>query len=232
MTRASCSTHASSRRRFEGLYGRLYDHVIRSRRLRRAAFSVWGSADPLYELEAFVADAADAARLRSTGPVLVDVPCGGGTLLPFLARDAFAGTVLEIDIATAMLDRAVTSYRTTTPRLTAHFLQGDALDLPLSAAVADVVVSVNGLHVVPDHARFLAELARVTPTGGMLWLITPVDGRSLRSRLILGAARRLAVTPLRPPTLVELHRLLGEAGFQVVRSYGGASITGLACVRA
>lgn len=219
----------SRNRRFEGLYGRIYNHVIQSRTLRRAAFSIWGSADPLYDLEEFVADAAAAARTRSALPVLVDLPSGGGTLLPFLARDNFAGTVIEVDLATAMLRRAVALHGSSTPELETVFLQSDALDLLLKEAVADVVVSVNGLHVVPNHARFLSELARITKPGGKLWLITPVDGPSARSRAILGAARSLRITPRDPPTLAELHDLLKEAGFKPFRSYGGASITGIAC---
>lgn len=221
----------SPNRRFEGLYGRLYNRVIQSRPLRRAAFSVWGSADPLYELEDFVADAVAATRTRSTAPVLVDLPSGGGTLLPFLARDRFVGTVIEVDLATAMLRRAVARHRSDAPSLSTVFVQSDALDLGLQDRVADVVISVNGLHVVSDPQRFLSELARITRPGGTLWLITPVDGPGARSRVILAAARRLAITPRQPPTLARLHDLLAEAGFHRVRSYGGTSITGLACER-
>jgi ubiquinone/menaquinone biosynthesis C-methylase UbiE len=224
--------HEPSRnRRFEGLYGRIYNRVIQSPALRRAAFSIWGSADPLYDLEIFVADAVVAAREMSPSPVLVDLPSGGGTLLPFLSRDDFQGTVIEVDLATAMLRRAVALHRSSTPQLETVFLQSDALDLSLKDAVADVVVSINGLHVVPHPARFLAELARITKPSGKLWLITPVDGPSARSRTILAAARSLRITPRTPPTLAELRNLLDEAGFAQVHSYGGASITGIACDR-
>jgi ubiquinone/menaquinone biosynthesis C-methylase UbiE len=216
-------------RRFEGLYGRLYNRVIQSPSLRKTAFSIWGSADPLYELDVFVADAVRAARAMSPTPVLVDLPSGGGTLLPFLAQDDFPGRVIEVDLAAAMLQRAVALHRSITPRLETVFLQSDALDLSLRTAVADVVISINGLHVVPDHAQFLAELARITKPGGRLWLISPVNGPSARSRAILAAARSLRITPLTPPTLAELRKLLEEAGFRQFRSYGGASITGVAC---
>jgi ubiquinone/menaquinone biosynthesis C-methylase UbiE len=137
--------------------------------------------------------------------------------------------VIEVDLATSMLRRAVALHGSSTPELETVFLQSDALDLVLKEAVADVVVSINGLHVVPNHARFLSELARITKPGGKLWLITPVDGPSARSRAILGAARSLRITPRDPPTLAELHDLLKEAGFKPFRSYGGASITGIAC---
>jgi SAM-dependent methyltransferase len=222
---------ARHNRRFEGFYGRLYTLVIQTPALRKAAFSLWGSADPLYGLETFVNDAVRAARSLEANPVLVDLPSGAGTLLPFLVRERFDGTVVEVDLAISMLRRAVAFHRSSTPDLKAIFLHSNALDLPLRDDVADVVVSINGLHVVPDHAGFLAEAARITRPGGKLWLITPVDGPSVRSRAILSAAAALGITPRTPPTLRELRRLLGEAGFSEVRWYGGMNITGLACER-
>ena len=220
-----------SNRRFEGLYGGVYNRVIQSARLRKAVFSVWGSADPLYELDSFVSDAVVAARAASQAPVLVDLPSGGGTLLPFFAREGLEGTVIEVDLAAAMLRRAVALEQGITSDLSTIFLRADALDLPLKGEIADVVVSLNGLHVVADHRGFLEAIARITKPNGKLWLITPVDGPSLRSRAILAAARRLGVTPVVPPTLASLHSLLDEVGFRAIRSYGGASITGLSAQR-
>lgn len=228
---STVGVEASPNRRFEGLYGRVYSRVIRTPALRKAAFSLWGSADPLYDLELFVAHAVRAAIASSTRPVLVDLPSGPGTLLPFLARDGFDGTVVEIDLAISMLRRAVVLHRSSASRLETVFIQSDALDLPLKSGVADVVISINGLHVVPDPGGFLAEVARITRHAGQLWLITPVDGPSMRSRAILAAANGLGITPRTPPTLGELGNLLAGAGFRNVRSYGGTSITGLACER-
>src|SRR5215217_2175476 len=80
---------APHNRRFEAFYGRLYSLVIQTPTLRRAAFSLWGSADPLYELETFVGDAVRAARSLDPTPILVDLPSGAATLHPFLVRERF-----------------------------------------------------------------------------------------------------------------------------------------------
>jgi SAM-dependent methyltransferase len=220
-----------SNRRFEGLYGRIYNRVIQSAGLRKVAFSVWGSADPLYELDSFVSDAVEAARAASDAPLLVDLPSGGGTLLPFFAREGLEGTVVEVDLAAAMLRRAVALGKSISSDLSAIFLRADALDLPLKPCIADVVVSINGLHVVADHRGFLEAIARIAKPSGKLWLITPVDGPSLRSRAILAAARRLGITPNAPPTLSSLHGYLEEVGFTAIHSYGGESIAGLSARR-
>jgi SAM-dependent methyltransferase len=210
-------------RQFEGLYGRIYNAVIQTPALRRGVFSVWGSTEPLQRLDGFVERAVHDAR----DAVLLDVPSGGGTLLGLLAKTGFSGTVVEVDVATAMMRRAVeAAERPGRSSFGVVFVRSDALDLPLRDEIADVVVSINGLHVVPDHSQFLRELARVTKPGGSLWLITPVDGRSRRSRTILAAARALDITPVRPPTLARLHELLERAGFSDVRWHGGESIAG------
>src|SRR4029078_3698232 len=108
----------------------------------------------------------------------------------------------------------------------------DALDLPLCDGIADAIVSVNGLHVVADHAGFLREIGRVARTGGRLSLLTPWDGPGLRSTAFLAAARMLRVTPVTPPTLARLTALVEAAGFTDVRFLGGTSIAGIGAVRA
>jgi ubiquinone/menaquinone biosynthesis C-methylase UbiE len=130
-----------------------------------------------------------------------------------------------------MLRRAVALEKSISSDLSAIFLRADALDLPLKPCIADVVVSINGLHVVADHRGFLEAIARIAKPSGKLWLITPVDGPSLRSRAILAAARRLGITPNAPPTLSSLHGYLEEVGFTAIHSYGGESIAGLSARR-
>ena len=214
--------------RFEGLYGRLYTGVIRGPAIRRAAFTLWGSADPLLRLETIIGAAAEEAP---DGTIL-DVPCGGGTILPLLADTRFAGHVIESDLADAMMRRARDTLTSVpAPRYRTSFIQADARDLPLDPASVDTVISVNGLHVIPRPERFLAEFARVLRPGGRVSLITPVTSTGLRNRMILGAAERLWITPGPPPTLDELHQLLEAAGFEIAESLGGTSITGLVATR-
>jgi ubiquinone/menaquinone biosynthesis C-methylase UbiE len=211
--------------RFEGVYGSIYDYVIRASRLRRVIFRAWGSADPLENMDDFVADAVSTVADQPKA-VLVDLPCGGGTLIPILQREAFKGTALEVDLAANMLARALRLFGVLQPGFQAIFMHADGLDLPLRDEVADLVVSINGLHVVDDPRRFLSEIARVAKPGGGLWIITPVDGPGVRSRVILEVARRLSITPRMPPTRPDLRRLFDEAGFDEVRDYCGESIAG------
>jgi SAM-dependent methyltransferase len=211
---------------FEGIYGRVYDRVIRTRRLRRLVFAAWGSAEPLLELDNFVADLAETI-VDSPDRVVADVPCGAGVLQRLLVETSFRGTVVEVDLARQMLERAVELNQELHPPFRTLFLRADALSLPLNDAAVDAVFSLNGLHVVSDHERFLFELARVLKPGGTLWLISPLDNReSLRSRAILAAAERIGVTPARPPAANRLGVIAHAVDLKEIRSYGGESITG------
>jgi ubiquinone/menaquinone biosynthesis C-methylase UbiE len=214
--------------RFEGVYGRLYNSVIQTPALRRAVFSMWGSADPLLHLDQVVGAAAGEAG----GGTILDIPCGGGTVLPLLAGAGFRGTVIESDLADAMMRRAQRTHHRLQPQYDVRFLQADARELPLEPASVEGIISINGLHVIPAPERFLSELARVIRPGGTLWLITPVSSSAVRNRSILAMARTLGITPGSPPTLPELRAMVGDAGFQIRRSLGGSSITGLVCDRA
>jgi SAM-dependent methyltransferase len=224
------SLGAPTTKRFEGLYGSVYNRVVQSAAVRRAVFGAWGSADPLRNLEAFVADAVRGLG-GDAGGVVVDLPSGGGTLLPLLEREQFTGTVIAADLADSMLARALRLNASLQPGFETLFLRADVLDLPLRDEVADVVVSINGLHVLADPARFLSEIAHVTRFGGGLWIITPVNGPGVRSRMILKAADALSITPGTPPTRSRLRQLLDRAGFEEERDYGGESIAGFALRR-
>jgi demethylmenaquinone methyltransferase/2-methoxy-6-polyprenyl-1,4-benzoquinol methylase len=122
--------------------------------------------------------ATAAARLPSGGSA-VDVACGTGALTRRLARAVGpGGAVTGIDVSERMIDIA-RRRRVDDRRARPRYLVGDALDLPLPDAGADAATIAFGLRNVPDHARCLAEMARVVRPGGrvvVLELATPERG--------------------------------------------------------
>jgi SAM-dependent methyltransferase len=214
--------------RFEGLYGGLYDRVIQSPAFRRFAPLAYGEAGPLVDLGGFAARAAASVR---EGGVVLDVPSGGGTLLPLLARGGLRGRVIESDLGAAMLERAE-RMAARVPELDVALLRADAQDLPLKDATIAAAVSLNGLHCIPDPRAFCRELGRVIEPGGRLWMITLVRGGTRRADAVIVGARALGIIPGPLPDRDALEAMVHDAGFEAVEHLGGEGLLGLAATRA
>ena len=109
-----------------------------------------------------------AARARrippaKPGALLVDLACGGGLLAPHVHGYRHVG----IDLSPGAL--ALARQHGVVP------LRADVLRLPLSDAVADVVVAGEVLEHVTDLEAAVAEACRVLKPGGTLVLDTIAD---------------------------------------------------------
>jgi SAM-dependent methyltransferase len=91
----------------------------------------------------------------------LDVGCGTGALTQTILDQASPKTVQGIE-PSPMLEHA----KATTQDPRATFQQGDAQSLPLESATVDAAVAGLVLNFVPDNARAVAEMARVTRPGG------------------------------------------------------------------
>jgi ArsR family transcriptional regulator len=103
---------------------------------------------------------------------LADIGCGTGSLTVELAR--FAGKVIGIDLSREMLWRARAVARERELR-NVEFRQGDALNLPLKAHSVDAAFCVMVLHFLPDPQRAIANLCRITRSGGTVILVDLVE---------------------------------------------------------
>lgn len=105
------------------------------------------------------------ARIRK-GDVVIDLGSGAGNDC-FVARaeTGETGKVIGIDFTPAMIDKA----RINAEKLGYHnveFRQGDIEHMPVSANIADVIVSNCVLNLVPNKAAVFAEIFRVLKPGG------------------------------------------------------------------
>ncbi|WP_246036345.1 class I SAM-dependent methyltransferase [Cellulomonas telluris] len=96
------------------------------------------------------------------GTRVLDVGCGSGELLARAA--ALGASVAGVDSAPGMVAVA----RRTAPD--GDVRVADAQALPWPAAVFDVVLAVNALHLADDPDAALAEMVRVTRAGGRVGL--------------------------------------------------------------
>lgn len=109
--------------------------------------------------------------LLPPGALILDVGCGPGFDAALFRRRGCR--VVGIDLSHAMLAIAA-------PALAGRVLQADMRALPLAEGSADGVWSVASLLHVPDAdtAKVIGEWHRVLRGGGVLALVTAVDGRS------------------------------------------------------
>lgn len=149
----------------------------------------------------------------AAGDVVLDVACGHGNFTVELARRVGPeGLVVGLDISAAMLARAVARVRRAA-LANVLLVRGDALDLPFVDAAFARVHCAGGLHQMPDLARALAELARVTAPGGRLAASTFAQAGAAVRGWRAWAARRLALHFVPERRLADA---LASAGFAQV----------------
>jgi ubiquinone/menaquinone biosynthesis C-methylase UbiE len=101
-----------------------------------------------------------------TGDVVVDLGSGAGNDC-FVARNLAGpeGKVIGVDFTTAMIEKA----RKNAEKLNFHnveFRQGDIENMPISANVADVIISNCVLNLVPNKDAVIKDIYRVLKPGG------------------------------------------------------------------
>jgi phosphatidylethanolamine/phosphatidyl-N-methylethanolamine N-methyltransferase len=112
----------------------------------------------------------DAVRLANDRPGqrILEVGVGTGLSLPYFRRDS---TVVGIDVSTEMLAKA--RHRVERKKL-AHveaLLEMDAENTNFEDNSFDVVLALYVASVVPDPARFVAEMRRVCVPGGTIVIV-------------------------------------------------------------
>jgi ubiquinone/menaquinone biosynthesis C-methylase UbiE len=98
------------------------------------------------------------------GDRVLDLGCGTGALAVALAARAEPRSILGVDIAEPYIEHA--RRRSADPRL--RFVVGDAVRLDMPDGGLDRSLSQLTLNFVPEPARALAEMRRVTRPGGLV----------------------------------------------------------------
>lgn len=182
-----------------------------------AAYAEWASSydDTGNELLELDLPAIDQILDDLTPGVAIDAGCGTGRLARRLVDRGYS--VTGVDSSSAMLARA----RGRVPG--ASFVPGDLVDLPLTDATADVVVSGLALTHVSDLGGAYAELARALRPGGTA-IVSDVHPELVhRGSVVKGDGPAIAATHRH--TVTDYVRAALDAGFSVrgVTELGGGA---------
>jgi ubiquinone/menaquinone biosynthesis C-methylase UbiE len=128
------------------------------RALAAQARAIWPQEAPLLRRYALPAE-----------PRIIDAGCGTGEVASRLAELFPQARVLGVDIIDHHLERARSRYAELTPRLTFEHQSVFALDS--ADRSFDLTVCRHVVQSIPHPDRVIAELARVTRSGGYLHLI-------------------------------------------------------------
>ncbi len=123
----------------------------------------------------YIAILLRAMNLRP-GQRVVDVGCGSGPYARFIAQEVGRnGRVIGIDLDLGLLssgrERAIAEGRDSA----VDFVGGDALHLPLTNDVVDIVLCNTLLWVLPKPEQAIREMVRVVKPGGLV-CASDVDG--------------------------------------------------------
>lgn len=109
-----------------------------------------------------------ARRPLPTGAHVLEIGCGKGYGLTLLLNQWRAAHATGVDVDPRMLDQAAHTIQK--EHLSATLVSGDAEQLPFPAQHFDAVVSFGAIHHIPIWQTAIAEAARVTKPGGLLYL--------------------------------------------------------------
>jgi len=140
------------------------------------------------------------------GSTVLDVGTGTGVLIPFLLSGVGKnGQVVSLDLAEEMLKKA----RTKRFNGSVYYLHADVANIPLDGEIFDVVVCYSSFPHFQDKPRALAEIKRVTRSGGELFICHT----SSRSQVNAIHRQIPAVANDIIPDKSEMQMMLSMAGF-------------------
>ena len=168
----------------------------------------WLTAD---ELERFAALAGLSRETR-----LLEIGCGSGGPALFLAR-SIGLSLTGVDISEPGIAAANAQAKAAGLGERTRFLRLDGSGrLPFDDGGFDAVLCIDAINHLPDRAAVLAEWRRVLRPGGALIYTDPVVVTGAVSNQEIAERSAIGTFVFMPPG--ENERLLGEAGFELVRT--------------
>jgi SAM-dependent methyltransferase len=144
----------------------------------------------------------------------LDVGCGTGAFCDLIARRCRPKSLSGIDPSGTQINFARRNF----PK--ADLRVADSMDLPFGEGEFDIVASALVLHFIPDRAKGLSEMKRVTRNGGIVagytWERTPTESAAPYAPMMRGLTK-IGAEVLRSPTVPEANLDGLQAALQAAR---------------
>jgi 2-polyprenyl-3-methyl-5-hydroxy-6-metoxy-1,4-benzoquinol methylase len=160
------------------------------------------------------------------GQRILEIACGRGGFSRLLASRGARMFGADFSSTALQIARARTNGVRTQPHNQVDLAQADAQNLPYAKNSFDAIVSCETIEHLPDPPAALREMARVTRSGGTLFLTTPNYFNLMGLYNLYARARNRRATPGadqpfdRVFLFPQIRALLRNAGWQIVRSDG------------
>jgi ubiquinone/menaquinone biosynthesis C-methylase UbiE len=154
---------------------------------------------------------------------ILDAGCGTGEITSRLGEMYPKASVLGVDIIDAHLALAKSRAALLAPRVT--FEHQSIFELTRPDRTSDLVVCRHVLHSIPRADRVIAELARVTTSGGRLHLIPEDYGMLHFQRGALDPRRFWHEVPAAFGDKTGTDMFMGRDTYEILRGLGLADIT-------
>lgn len=194
-------------RAFEKVWGAMYDFGVEHPSFSKpfAAALMRSDIDRFYQ-------ALNAVGTVPDGGAILDVPSGGGVALRGL-KPTQRVRYVAADISDVMLDRA--RKRAAERGLSGvELVEADITRMPFDDGEFDLVVCFNGLHILPDPAAAVVEMARVLKPGGRLVGDCILRGEVRQTDVLIRVLRAADIFG-NPGKAADLRAWLTGAGLQV-----------------
>ncbi|MET1124105.1 MAG: methyltransferase domain-containing protein [Archaeoglobaceae archaeon] len=144
----------------------LLNHKGRARLFYKYFSKIYDYVNPIFYSEEMRKTVVDMAKIGRNSFVL-EVGCGTGFTTEEIARRCGQENVVAVDLTPDQVARAVRKL----PKV--NYVIGDAENLPFDDDTFDAAISAGSIEYWPNPKRGIAEMARVTKSGGRVVILAP-----------------------------------------------------------
>jgi len=127
---------------------------------------IYDRVNPIFYSNEMRKTVVDMAEI-SEGDQVIEVGCGTGFTTEEIVSRVGEQNVVAVDLTPEQMQKAIAKFPSV------NFLRGDAENLPFKDDTFDAAISAGSIEYWPNPQKGIAEMARVTKSGGRVVILAP-----------------------------------------------------------